>query len=202
MVLRKFSSGAGRLYQRLYLPCHQNPTLDGLAYWRERILHSVLAVGGGLSLFALAPALYMALSEGLWLLFGVDICAFMACASLLMLRRTEREIRAAAVLLITFLVGVFVIGQAGFLSGGPAWLFCFTILSGLLLGLRAALLATLLNAAALVALAALAGDEGVAQAAATMSLSRAVAAIGNFRNLDLSRNYGSASRAANRIEFS
>jgi PAS domain S-box-containing protein len=97
-----------------------------------------------------------------------------------MLRRTEREIRAAAVLLITFLVGVFVIGQAGFLSGGPAWLFCFTILSGLLLGLRAALLATLLNAAALVALAALAGDEGVAQAAATMSLSRAVAAIGNF----------------------
>jgi PAS domain S-box-containing protein len=180
MGLRKLADRAGRFFKRLFLSWHPDPPIDGLAYWRERILHSVLAVGCGLSFFALAPALYMALSEGLWLLFVVDICAFLACSSLLMLRRTERRIRAAAVLLITFLVGVFVIGQAGFLSGGPAWLFCFTILSGLLLGLRAALLATLMNAAALVALAALAGDEGVAQAAATMSLSRAVAAIGNF----------------------
>ena len=89
MALRKFAGAAKRFFKRLYLPCHQDPTLDGLAYWRERILHSVLAVGGGLSLFALSPALYMALSEGLWLLFAVDICAFLACASLLMLRRID-----------------------------------------------------------------------------------------------------------------
>jgi PAS domain S-box-containing protein len=180
MNLRKWTAAAGKFFESLSCSCHQDPAQDGLAYWRERILHSVLAAGTGLSLIALVPAVYMAFGEGLWLLAVVDIFAFLACACLLVMRQIKLELRAAAILLIAFLVGVFVIGQAGFLSGGPAWLFCFAVMSGVLLGLRAALLATLLNALALVALAGLSAAGVAAEPQSTMTFSRAVAAGANF----------------------
>jgi PAS domain S-box-containing protein len=180
MNLRKWTAAAEKFFESLSCSCHQNPAQDGLAYWRERILHSVLAAGTGLSLIALVPAVYMAFGEGLWLLAVVDIFAFLACACLLVMRQIKLELRAAAILLIAFLVGVFVIGQAGFLSGGPAWLFCFAVMSGVLLGLRAALLATLLNALALVALAGLSAAGVAAEPQSTITFSRAVAAGANF----------------------
>jgi two-component system cell cycle sensor histidine kinase/response regulator CckA len=84
------------------------------------------------------------------------------------------------VLLLTFLVGVFVIGQAGFLSGGPAWLFCFAVMSGVLLGLRAALLAALLNGLAIVVLAGLSAAGMAAETQGPMTATRAIAAGANF----------------------
>ena len=123
--------------------------MDGLAFWRERIVFSVLAAGTFLSIIALLPALYMALSEGLWLLVVVDLGAVIANTFLLMRRGIDLRIKAAGVLMIIFTVGVAVISQAGFLSGGASWLFCFAVLAGVLLGLRAALIATVLNAVAL-----------------------------------------------------
>ena len=180
MNLRKWTAAAGKSFESLSCSCHHDPAQDGLAYWRERILHSVHAAGTGLSLIALVPAVYMAFSEGLWLLAVVDIFAFLACAFLLVMRQIKLELRAAAILLITFLVGVFVIGQAGFLSGGPAWLFCFAVLSGVLLGLRAALMATLLNALALAILAGLSAAGTAAEPQGTMTATRAVAAGANF----------------------
>ena len=180
MNLRKWTAAAGKFFESLACSCHQDPAQDGLAYWRERILHSVLAAGTGLSLIALVPAVYMAFSEGLWLLAVVDIVAFLACACLLVMRQIKLELRAAAILLIAFLVGVFVIGQAGFMSGGPAWLFCFAVLSGVLLGLRAALMATLLNALALAILAGLPAAGTAAEPQGAMTVTRAVAAGANF----------------------
>ena len=167
--MKKWPAAAGKLFESLSCSCHQDPTQDGLAYWRERILHSVLAAGTGLSLIALVPAVYMAFSEGLWPLAVVDIFAFIAIACLLVMRHIKLERRAAGVLLITFLVGVFVIGQAGFLSGGPAWLFCFAVMSGVFLGLRAALLATLLNTLALAVLAGLSAAGIAAEPQGTMT---------------------------------
>lgn len=180
MILKKWTTAVVKFFESLSCSCHQDPAQDGLAYWRERILHSVLAAGTGLSLIALVPAVYMAFSEGLWLLVVVDIGAFLTIAFLLIGRRVRLEIRAAAILLLTFLVGVFVIGQAGFLSGGPAWLFAFAVLSGVLLGLRAALLATLLNALALAVLAGLSAAGITAEASVAITPTRAVAAGANF----------------------
>ena len=62
---------------------------------------------------------------------------------------------------LTFLLGVLIIHQVGFLSGGTAWLFCFSVLSGVLLGLRAAITATLLNGVAFVVLAWFANPENL-----------------------------------------
>ena len=180
MNLRKWPAAAGKFFETLPCSGRQDSTQDGLTYWRERILHSVLAAGTGLSLIAFVPAVYMAFSEGLWPLAVVDIFAFLASACLLVMRQITLERRAAAVLLITFLVGVFVISQAGFLSGGPAWLFCFAVMSGVFLGLRAALLATLLNALALTVLAGLSAAGMAGEPQGTMTFTRAIAAGANF----------------------
>ena len=185
MNWKKWPGAARRFFDGLFCSCHQDSAQDGLVYWRERILHSALAAGTGLSLVAFGPALYMAFSEGLWLLAIVDVFAFIGCAGLLVMRRIGLERRAAAILLITFLVGVFVIGQAGFLSGGPAWLFAFAVLSGVLLGLRAALLASTLNALALAVLAGLSAAGILAEAQGAMTFTRAVAAGANFLFLNV-----------------
>jgi two-component system, cell cycle sensor histidine kinase and response regulator CckA len=158
----------------------QDPTKDGLVLWRERILFSVLAAGNGLSILALIPSVIMAFSEGLWLLATIDICAALASACLLMIGRGNLRMKTAGALLITFLIGIAVITQAGFLSGGPAWLFCFAVLSGVLLGLRAALIAILLNATALSLFWWLSSQGIVSSPPESFGTSRAMTAWVNF----------------------
>jgi PAS domain S-box-containing protein len=178
--LRKWAALAKRLLWPQSPFQHLDPAEDGLAFWRERILFSVLATGTGLSLIALVPALYMAFSEGLWLLVILDSCAVLGSACLLMSRRVDLRKKNAGVVLITFLVGVSVIAQTGFLSGGPAWLFCFAVLAGVLLGLKAALIAILLNAAVLVILGWLLSQGYVSSPSESISVARAMTAWANF----------------------
>ena len=159
---------------------NQDPARDGLTLWRERILFSVLAAGNGLAILALIPSVFMAFSEGLWLLAVVDICAVLGSACLLMIGRIGLRMKTAGALLITFLIGAAVITQAGFLSGGPAWLFCFAVLSGVLLGLRAALIAILLNATALFVLWWLSSQGMTSSPSESFGTSRALTAWVNF----------------------
>lgn len=149
LSLEKLAASMAKRVWNFYPFQHQDPTEDGLAFWRERILFSVLATGTGLSLLALVPAVYMAFKEGLWLLAIFDVFAAIGFACLLKLHCINLRKKTVGVVFITFMVGVLVISQAGFLSGGTNWLFCFAVLSGVLLGLRAALIAIFLNVVAL-----------------------------------------------------
>ena len=63
------------------------------------------------------------------------------------------EIRALASLLICYGVGLVIIIFVGPISGGWVWLFAFAVLAGVLLGLKAAILAILFNAVTLSILA-------------------------------------------------
>ena len=102
---------------------HQSdPSLDGLSYWRERILAAVLTAGGGLSLLALVPAIFLALARQLWILLIADGVALLLVGYLLLVSRRELRFRAMVTLSVTFMVGVIIIHQIGFLSGGTAWL--------------------------------------------------------------------------------
>ncbi len=171
------------ILQRIFLPkpfLYPDEALDGLNYWRERMVLAVLAAGGWLSLLALAPAFYLALTRGLWLLLIVDIVAFLITLNLLISHRFGLRTRALAVLLITFTVGAVIIVQVGFLSAGPAWLFCFSVLAGVFLGLRGALAATLLNAATIVLLAWFVYPGQAMEQEFLMSTSRSITAGANF----------------------
>ncbi len=164
---------------------HPNPSLDGLNYWRERILDAVLMVGSGLSLLALAPAIYLALTRQLWILLINAGISLTLLGFLLFGPRRNLRLRAMITLSITFYVGVIIIHQVGFLSGGTAWLFCFSVLSGVLLGLRAAITATLMNGAALVILAWFTSSQNLIEQEFINSLPRSLTAGANFLFLNI-----------------
>jgi two-component system, cell cycle sensor histidine kinase and response regulator CckA len=179
-ALGRWNASAQEFFDRRYLRREGSQIKDGLAYWRERILFSVIAAGTGFSVIALVAALHMALGEGLWLLVVFDVFAFLVCSGLLVFYRIRFSIRAPLFLLIPFLVGVFIISQAGFLSGGPAWLFCFAVLSGVLMGQRAALMATFANAGAIFILAWLSTKGYLTAPPESISVARALSAGTNF----------------------
>ncbi len=118
---------------------------EELLYWRERILFAILGGGLTLGLFALVPAVIMAIKENLWELAILNILVYLGALCLLILRSINYEIRASITSLITYGVGLYVIISVGLLSGGPAWLFAFTVISAVLMGLRAAYMALIMN---------------------------------------------------------
>jgi signal transduction histidine kinase len=163
---------------------HPDPAGEGLDYWRERLIFAVLASGSVLSLLALGPSLYLAFAKRLWPLLVADGAAFLLLISLLVCRGIGLRAKAVALLLIAFTIGVVVILQVGFLSGGPAWLFAFSVLAGLLLGLRAAILATLMNFAAILLMGWLVSPALPLEREFLGSLSRTIAAWSNFAFLN------------------
>ena len=105
-----------------------------------------------LAFFALFPSVSLAYNEKLWGLLFVDVLMFVVALGMIFIRPLKYEIRAGAALLITYVLGVFLIWKVGFISGGPAWLFSFVVIAGLLLGLKAAIFALVLNAATMIAI--------------------------------------------------
>ena len=143
-------------------------------------MFSVLAAGVGLSLLAMVPTLRMVITEKLWTLLVFDLVAVLFTGTLLFSRRISLVIKTSGVLMISFLIGVMVIWHVGFVSGGTAWLFCFAVLSGVLMGLRVALFAILVNAAAMVTLGYLAKLGVIGDLGSSVTYARAVTAIANF----------------------
>lgn len=176
---RFFTGWIKRVYQQKRF-LYPNSTNDALNYWRERIIFAMLASGTGFSLLALVPSIYLALGRKLWILLIADSVAFLLLISMLVSRRVRLQAQAIVPVLLAFIIGVVVIWQVGFLSGGPAWLFTFSVLAGVLLGLRAALAATLLNGVAIILLAWLASPGHPAEQEFLRSFNQSIAAGANF----------------------
>jgi signal transduction histidine kinase len=122
---------------------------DSLRYYQEFILQSILGSTVFLGFFALVPTLFLAIREERWQLAAIDLAAFLIVIFLLFFRSLKYEIKAAGTLSIGYLLGLSIILKLGFLSGGTAWLFLFLVFTSLFLGLRAALIALVLNGATL-----------------------------------------------------
>ena len=128
---------------------NQDSTQEGLTLWRERILFSVLAAGNGLAILALIPSVFMAFQRRS---LASRRSRYLRCPRERLPvddrpHRPAHENRRGPSDHISDWNCRYHPGR--FLSGGPAWLFCFAVLSGVLLGLRAALIAILHNATAL-----------------------------------------------------
>ena len=76
-LISNLSKSAGKMVPMAFIQKikfhHSNPSLDGLTYWRERILDAVLTAGGGLALLALVPAIFLAFTRQLWALLIGDV---------------------------------------------------------------------------------------------------------------------------------
>ena len=118
---------------------------DGLLLWRERILLAALSTSVILGIFVYAVSVTLAFKAELWELGVLNTVFYLAILCLFLMRQLKFEIRAGITLLIGYAIGLCVTISFGFLSGGPAWLFAFAVVTGLLLGLKAAIVAVMVN---------------------------------------------------------
>jgi signal transduction histidine kinase len=88
----------------------------------------------------------MMIKEKLWGLLTIDWFVWLMGIYLLLSRRLRYEIRTVIALLLVYSLGLVIIIYVGLLSGGPAWLFAFAVLVGVLLGAKAAIAALAVNA--------------------------------------------------------
>lgn len=122
---------------------------DSPAYWRARMLATIMLIGSFFCTFSLGFIIHLAVSQGLWGLLIVDILADLLCIALLFIPGPSYQTRAIALLGISFAVGVATTVFVGPNSSGPIFMFVFALLAGILLGTRASLIAVFLNAWAL-----------------------------------------------------
>jgi PAS domain S-box-containing protein len=125
---------------------------DSLVRWRANILSSILIVGLITGVFAFAAAAALIVKKNAWGLAFVDSLGLVLCLVFLFVHRIRYEIRAAVSLLMFYVIGMAIILSVGPLSGGPAWLFAFAVIAGVLMGNTAAFAAIILNALSLAAI--------------------------------------------------
>lgn len=121
-----------------------------LIYWRANVLFAILFTALLLCTLALVAAIALVMREQTWSLMIFDTLAYIVCLFLLLSSSLSFEIRSSVALLMCYIVGLGVIIIIGPLSGGPIWLFAFAVLVGVLLGLKAAIVAVALNSVTLV----------------------------------------------------
>ena len=119
---------------------------EGLRYWQEWILQSMLVLAVALGVIAIIPIVFLALPEGLWHLVLFNVSALVLGLCLIYARRLTYVKRVIGALIICYAMGVGLIFMLGLTGGGPYWLFSFVIMTALLLDLEAAIVALILNA--------------------------------------------------------
>lgn len=125
------------------------PADGGLISRREHIFTAIAGAGLLLALPAYLPAMTMAFRRGLWGLVLLDSLLYLLAGAVFLARGVRLEIRAAFGLLLLYSAGVGVISSVGILSGGPFYLFAFSVLAGVFVGLKTALAALGINAVTL-----------------------------------------------------
>ncbi len=120
-------------------------------YWRERILYVLLLFGMTAGLVVFVPSAWFLVIRGELALALLDATAYLALLYIALHRRLGFKVRAWFVALVLYGLGATLYFRLGPYSGGPMWLFTFPLIAGVLLGVRAAVLALALNTATLVA---------------------------------------------------
>ena len=119
---------------------------DSLIKWRAVILSSILIAGLVFGIFAFIAAAVLIIQKNAWGLAVVDIIGLVICLTFIFVHRIRFEIRASISLLMFYVIGMAIVLTVGPLSGGPAWLFAFAVIAGVLMGGYAAFVAILMNA--------------------------------------------------------
>ncbi|MBU1194844.1 MAG: response regulator [Proteobacteria bacterium] len=118
---------------------------DGIRYWQEKVLLTLLFATAILGTITYIPSMLLAIKEGLWVVAAIDTIMYFLLLFLFFRRNIPYDIRAAVIPVISFVLGLVLITTLGPFGAGPVWLFFFPIITGVLLGYRAASFALILN---------------------------------------------------------
>ncbi len=158
---------------------------DSLAFWRERLLSVMLLIGIVFCPITLIPTMMMIFDYGYWSLAVIDGVVLILCIYFYRNRQVSYRLRALFILAATYSVGAGIVLRFGLVSGGPAWLFAFSVLAGMMMGIRAAVIAVLLNVLTLGPLAYWSGDGAfVFGFVFDGNIKRVVAALGSYAVTD------------------
>jgi len=158
---------------------------DSLAYWRVRILFWLIFSGLLIGIFAFIPVVFLVFKKQLWGMLFFEIIIWIVSITLLFSRSLSYRQRASAGMLILYGMGCMIIIHVGPLSGGPAWLFGFAVLTGILMGYKASIAALMMNAFTLTSLGWLISAGIFGQSFPFFHTTEAmVAAIANFMLLN------------------
>ena len=118
---------------------------EGLPYWREQILNTLLLVGIIIGLFAVATGVPYCIREGLWALAAIDVAAYLLVIGLFIFKQLSYSLRAWCAVLAFYVIGGFMLFNLGIFSSALIWLFVFPAAAGIFIGLGASVFAIALN---------------------------------------------------------
>ncbi|KPJ76560.1 MAG: hypothetical protein AMJ54_11130 [Deltaproteobacteria bacterium SG8_13] len=154
---------------------------EGIHYWRERILFALLGTGISIGALVILFTLPVIIRHKVWALLIFDVTGWSIGVAVTFVRPLRYEVRALITLALLYFLAIAIILNVGVFSGGPVWLFVFAVTAGLLLGLKAAIVALVINAATSIALLLLiiSGmlDSPILQ---VMTKEQAIAAVANY----------------------
>jgi|GEM_PF-2000833 len=123
---------------------------DGLIYWQERMIFSILLTGVILGLAAYIPSVQLLIKEGKWLVVALDTAIYAFWLYIFWGRQLPLKFRAYSIIGAIYILGMVIIMLIGPAASGPSWLFAFPIIAGVILGVRAAFTALGVNALSLI----------------------------------------------------
>ena len=134
----------------IILPAPVAQPQDGLVFWRQRIFLAIAVCLVVLGLGAYLAGVTEFARQGRWGMVIIDSIFYFLALAIAFARNISLRIRFNAVLLIVYLVGLILLLANGFRGSGLIFLFAFSALGGILLGIRSTLVTIGVNAVTLI----------------------------------------------------
>jgi len=113
--------------------------------WRKKISKILLRFLSVFGLIAYIPSVMFALGNGYYEVAIIDTAAYILCLYLSFAKRISHTVRSILASIMLYGLGVMLLLILGAAGAGELWLFSFTLVAGLLLGDRGAVIAFLIN---------------------------------------------------------
>ena len=130
-------------------PAHYTPQ-DGLRYWQDKLLCTMLFYGLIVGFFVLIPSIWLAIDVALWNVVIADIIIYAGAMFLVFRRSLSYQIRSISTVLFFFGLGLLLSFSVGPFGASLLWLTIFPVMTALFLKFAYAIAALTLNGLAIV----------------------------------------------------
>ncbi|SLM32471.1 putative Histidine kinase [Desulfamplus magnetovallimortis] len=118
---------------------------SGIRYWQEKNLLILLSLCFVFGTIVYIPSVALSIKEDLWIIAVADTLIYTYIIVLFFFKKLPYMVRASSLSLISYFLGMILLIVLGPFGGGPVWLFVFPVITVLLMTLREAVMALILN---------------------------------------------------------
>lgn len=128
-----------------YFPYPNIGTSEGVDYWKNRLLYSLILSLIFFGFLAYIPSVYVAIKEQLWIIVAIDSVVYGLIFILGISKKMSPKTKIVIILSTVYFLGCTLLVILGPHGAGLIWLFLFPVLAGLLLDLKAVIVTTFIN---------------------------------------------------------